>query len=139
MSFPIEDRLLKYLQGKISFNEWLDGAATSSNDVDDTSFSQQIAPFLTEQSSLHPQSPLESSTEILNNLPRNRDSDPLHDRVVGTQSGYGSDDDYDEDADDYYEDENVDELLIDQGAEDGNIASYLFMVCFYLGDTAAIE
>ena len=122
MSFPSEDRLLKYLQGQISFNEWLDGAATSSNDVDDTSFSQQIAPFLTEHSNLHYQNPLESSTEAINNLPRSSNSDPIHDRVVGTQSGYDSDDDYDEDADDYYEDENVDELLADQGAEDGNIA-----------------
>ena len=137
MAFQIEDRLLKYLQGKISFNEWLDGAATSSNNSGvslGNSASVPIPSFSIEDSKTQSRSTLNPislalSEEDTNLLGSSADGDKNLPNSSGAISLVNYEDnptlndsdasDVDEDFDEDYEEEIYEDLEMDEDAEHG--------------------
>ena len=131
MNFPIEDRLLTYLQGKISFNEWLEGATTlTENGIPlENSSSQQISFYHPEDTISTSQSTrtsesqgfddgatnlLEKSADIASIIP-NR-TGKTFESDEGRRTGNDSDasdiaEDFDDDYEEHFNESEVDESI----------------------------
>ena len=136
MDFKIEGKLLQYLQGKISFNEWLDGAATVDNsgdkNLDNATAKQTIGrrfpsstaqmPPSTSTSTLHGiSSEIHTNSEVSRTLTANSLKEFMVNEDKNTQgpSENVDDDSDDDDFDEEFEEERVeeDEFEIDESSQ----------------------
>lgn len=126
MNVKVEGKLLQYLQGQISFSEWLDGANSAGDDVrQDTSATPSFSILPSTSVSQEPNTSYEymhGSSDAERNLVSNagRAASIVENRFQKGLLGIDDDDDDAADVDDnddldydYGEDDNEDEVLDD--------------------------